>query len=278
MKEFLRNNGILILIIALLLTAIVAVCAEILGMSPFSNLLGVLSTPFREGADAVAAWTEERYNYAFRYDELVEENAVLRAQLAQMQEEILAAQDANRQNEQYRQLLGLTPRHQSFELEDATITSRSTSNWNYTMTINKGSHVDVEVGDCVIDEFFNLVGVVSQVGLNWSQVAAVVDPSTELGVRLPRTDDVAVLEGDFSLMLEQRVKLDYLPKDSTPISGDYVTTSGLGDQYPAGLVVGRVSSLHPDDNGLTRYAVVEPAADLDGVRYVFIIKSFEVVQ
>lgn len=278
MKEFLRNNGILILIIALLLTAIVAVCAEILGMSPFSNLLGVLSTPFREGADAVAAWTQERYNYAFRYDELMEENAVLRTQLAQMQEEILAAQDANRQNEQYRQLLGLTPRHQSFELEDATITSRSTSNWNYTMTLNKGSHVDVEVGDCVIDEFFNLVGVVSQVGLNWSKVAAVVDPSTELGVRLPRTDDVAVLEGDFSLMLEQRVKLDYLPKDSTPISGDYVTTSGLGDQYPAGLVVGRVSSLHPDDNGLTRYAVVEPAADLDGVRYVFIIKSFEVVQ
>ena len=74
MKQFFRQNGILIVIIAVLLAAIIGVCSAIFGMSPLSNVLGVLSTPFRAGVDAVASWVEDRYNYAFSYDELLAEN------------------------------------------------------------------------------------------------------------------------------------------------------------------------------------------------------------
>ena len=278
MKQFFRQNGILIVIIAVLLAAIIGVCSAIFGMSPLSNVLGVLSTPFRAGVDAVASWVDDRYNYAFRYDELLAENESLRQQVADLQEEIRAAQDANRQNELYRELLNLAERRADFDLEDATVTVRATSNWSSTLTINKGSSVDVAVGDCVVDQYGNLVGVITEVGYNWSTLATVVDPSTEIGGRIPRTDDEAVLEGDFTLMGEGRLKLSYLPENTVPISGDQVTTSGLGDQYPAGLVVGTIESIHTEASGLTRYAVVEPAADLENIKYVFVIKSFDVVQ
>lgn len=278
MKDFFRNNGLLILIIAVLLTAIVTVCSAILGMSPLSNLLGILATPFRAGADAIAAWTEERYSYAFRYAELVEENELLRAQLAELQKEILAAQDSNRQNELLRSLLGLAENRPDLEWQEATVTARTTDNWNFTLTINQGSAGDVKEGDCVVDQYGNLVGIVSQVGLNWAEVATVIDPSTELGARLPRTDDEAVLEGDFSLMLQRRVRLSYLPENTLPISGDRVATSGLGRRYPAGLVIGTVESILTDDNGLTRSAVIAPAADLEHVRYVFVIKNFDAAE
>lgn len=278
MKQFFRQNGILIVIIAVLLAAIIGVCSAIFGLSPLSNMLGVLSTPFRAGVDAVASWVEDRYNYAFRYDELLAENESLRQQVADLQEEIRAAQDANRQNELYRELLNLAERRADFDLEDATVTVRATSNWSSTLTINKGSSVDVAVGDCVVDQYGNLVGVITEVGYNWSTLATVVDPSTEIGGRIPRTDDEAVLEGDFTLMGEGRLKLSYLPENTVPISGDQVTTSGLGDQYPAGLVVGTIESIHTEASGLTRYAVVEPAADLENIKYVFVIKSFDVVQ
>ena len=278
MKQFFRQNGILIVIIAVLLAAIIGVCSAIFGLSPLSNMLGVLSTPFRAGVDAVASWVEDRYNYAFRYDELLAENESLRQQVADLQEEIRAAQDANRQNELYWELLNLAERRADFDLEDATVTVRATSNWSSTLTINKGSSVDVAVGDCVVDQYGNLVGVITEVGYNWSTLATVVDPSTEIGGRIPRTDDEAVLEGDFTLMGEGRLKLSYLPENTVPISGDQVTTSGLGDQYPAGLVVGTIESIHTEASGLTRYAVVEPAADLENIKYVFVIKSFDVVQ
>lgn len=278
MKEFLHKNGILILIIAVLLTAILGVGAAILDMSPLSNLLGVLASPFRAAADAMANWIEYQYNYAFRYDALVEENETLRTRMAELQRELTAAQDANRQNERLRELIGLAERHKDFEFEDATVTERSVSNWNLTLTINKGSNVGIEPNDCVVDQYGNLAGVVSQVGLNWAEVATVVDPSIELGARLPRTNEEAVLEGDFALMLDRKLKLSYLPEDCVPIVGDQVVTSGLGDLYPAGLLIGTVEALREEDSGFTRYAVVDPAADVEQMRYVYVIKSFDVVE
>lgn len=278
MKDFFRNNGILILIIAVLLTAILAVCSAIMGMSPVSNLLGVLATPFRAAAGAIASWTEDQYSYAFRYQELVEENELLRTQLTELQKQILAAQDSNRQNELLRSLLGLAERQPDLEFQDATVTTRAVSNWSFTLTVNQGSVQGVKQGDCVVDQYGNLVGVVSRVGLNWAEVATIVDPSIEVGARLPRTDDEAVLEGDFSLMLQRRVKLSYLPEATLPISGDRITTSGLGGRYPADLFIGTVESVHTEASGLAQYAVVAPAADLEHVRYVFVIKGFEAVE
>lgn len=278
MKHFFRQNGILIIIIAVLLAAIVGVCSAIFGMSPLSNVLGVLSTPFRAGVDAMATWVEDRYNYSFRYDELVEENEALRQQVTDLQEQIREAQDSNRENELLRELIGLAEKRADFEFENATVTVRATSNWSSTLTINKGGSADVEVGDCVVDQYGNLVGIISEVGHNWSTLATVADPSTEIGGRIPRTDDEAVLEGDFALMEGGQLKLAYLPENTMPISGDQVTTSGLGDRYPAGLVVGTIESIHTEANGLTRYAVVEPAADLEHIKYVFVIKRFDVIK
>lgn len=277
MKDFLRENGILLVIIAALCAALLWVVSALLGFNPLANLLGLVSSPLREAASAAAEWVEDRYDYAFRYDELVEENAALKERVAELEEAVRQAQDDSRQNELLRELIGLAEKRADFDFEDATVTVRTTSNWNATLTINKGSNVAIELGDCVVDAYGNLVGIVSEVGFNYSVVAAVTDATTEIGGRIPRTDDNAVLEGDFALMKEGKLKLTYLPENSQPISGDQITTSGLGDIYPSGLVVGTVESIQTDADGLSRYAVVKPAADLDDLRYVFVIKDFNVV-
>lgn len=74
---------------------------------------------------------------------------------------------------------------------------------------------------------------------------------------LPRVDENAVLEGDFTLMQDGRLKLSYLEDDTGLIAGDQVTTSGLGMVYPAGLLVGTVESLHTEANGQDQYAVIQ---------------------
>ena len=84
-----------------------------------------------------------------------------------------------------------------------------------------------------------------------------------------------MLEGDFTLMLSGQLKLSYLADDTSLIAGDQVTTSGLGLLYPAGLLVGTVESIHTEANGQDQYAVIQPAADLDNIRYVYIIKEFD---
>lgn len=79
-------------------------------------------------------------------------------------------------------------------------------------------------------------------------------------------------------MQEGKLKLNYLPDSAQLVSGDEVLTSGRGEVYPAGLVVGQVEGVFTDPSGMTRYAVVVPDVDLEQLVEVFVIKSFDIVE
>ena len=122
------------------------------------------------------------------------------------------------------------------------------------------------------------MGVVAVVGENWSTVATLIDSSTEMGGMLARTDGSAILEGDFALMGQGKLKLNYLPENSSLLAGDLVLTSGMGGVYPSGLVVGHVEEVRTEASGMTQYAVVVPETDLAGLKQVFVVTDFEVVE
>ena len=280
MKDFLRHNGILILIIAVLLAAITAVASYALKgtANPLSNALGVVTTPIRNGVSSFVGWAEGVYNYSFRYQELEEENQRLRSQIAELEEKAREGEAASKENELLREALGLRAKRSDFVLESARVTARSTSNWASTLTLSKGSVQDVAAGDCVVDAAGNLVGIIDEVGSNYSVMITVVDANLQMGGIVSRTDSTAMLEGDFTLMQEGRLKMTYLPENTELLTGDLVLTSGLTGIYPSGLVVGAIESLHTDPSGMSRYAVLAPAADLDRLVEVFIIKEFAFVE
>ena len=123
-----------------------------------------------------------------------------------------------------------------------------------------------------------LVGVVTDVGLNWCTVQTIIDTDTELGALLFRTGDTVIAEGDFTLMREKKLKVTYLPADTALLVGDYIVTSGLGGYYPSNLVIGTVESVEADENGLAQYAVLTPMRDFDTLTEVFVIKEFDIVE
>lgn len=274
MKRFFHNNGLLLIIIAVLLAALLGIGAFFLGGSPLTNLAEILTTPFRAASSAVAEWAQDRYDRAFRYDQMEQANEELRQRLAELEGLEREYQDAIREKERLEDLLGLAEERPELTYEDAQVTRRATSNWESNLTIDRGSEDGVAVDDCVIDQYGNLVGVVTETGSGWALVATVLDPGVELGGQIARTGDDAILEGDFTLMLEGKLKLSYLPEEAQLVSGDQVTTSGLGEIFPAGLLVGRVAGVFTEADGVSRYAQIEPAADLDSVRYVYVITDF----
>ncbi len=284
MKDFLRNNGILILIIALLLSLITAVLSFTFGgiANPFANLAGVVATPFRSGFHSLVTWTEGVYSDAFEREKLLQELEELKKENAQLQAKAREGEAASRENERLRDLLGLKEKRSDFDLESATVTAHGSSNWASTLTISKGSAADVAAGDCVVDQYGNLVGVIREVGLNWSTLITVVDMDLEMGALIARTDGAAIAEGDFTLMGEGKLKLTFLPNGEQLLAGDTILTSGLvsggSASYPSGLVVGYVQEVRPEYSGMSDYAILTPAADLDSLEQVFVIKDFDVVE
>ena len=281
MKDFFRHNGILILIAAILVALITAVISMLLGgiANPFANLAGIISTPVRNGISAVTNWVEERYSDAFEQEQLKDELEALKQENAELKEKEREYDAALQENERLRNALDLRPKERSFDqLESAMVTARSTSNWESSITLSKGSSMGIEVDDCVVDEYWNLVGVVAEVGENWCTVRTLIDANIEMGGQLVRTGGAAILEGDLALMGEGKLKLSYLPENSQLMSGDLVITSGRGGVYPSGLVAGHVEEVRTDASGMTESAVIVPETDLDNLQQVLVIKDFNIVE
>ena len=232
-----------------------------------SKQVGILMGQSKKDPSKLAEAEEAKAKVKANADRLAELEAKERQYEAALQE-----------NERLRDFAGLRPSSLSFDPESATVTERSTSNWNSTLTISKGSSMGIAVDDVVVDQYWNLVGVVAEVGENWATVRTLVDVGTEMGGQIARTGGAAILEGDFALMGEGKLKLTYLPENSELMSGDLITTSGRGGVYPPGLAAGHVEEVRTDPSGMTRYAVLIPETDLAGLQQVFVIKDFEVVE
>ena len=121
------------------------------------------------------------------------------------------------------------------------------------------------------------MGRISKAGHDWSTVLTVIDTDTSLGARVYRTKDIGIAGGDFALMDDGKLKLDSLPASCQLLEGDLVVTSGLGGYLPPDLVIGSVSELRADDSDTSNYAILTPAADLNSLTEVCIIKSFEII-
>ena len=278
MKNFLRNHGIWVLFA----TAVVAVALAVMSFfsnnsSPLTNLANIIASPFRSAYTSVAGWFNDKQNYYRDTTALEAENAELRKKVAEMEATVRQAEADREENRRLRELLDLREQRRDFVYEAATITEHDVTNWSSSLTINKGTDHGVEVNDCVIDETGALVGVISEAGTNWSTILTLVDTDTSLGARVFRTKDLGLAQGDFALMGEDRLRLDFLAPECELLGGDLVETSGLGGFYPSGLVIGAVEEVLVDDSGSTSYAVLVPAVDFDGLTEVFVIKEFEIV-
>ena len=264
MKRFFTKTGIWLLggaaVIAVVLCIISAMGS---GTSFLHNALGVIASPFRAAGSAVVNWVGGISDHFASVEELQAENEALRQENAQLRQELRTAQPAAEEN---------------LVFEAARVTQRDVSNWASTLVLNRGSQHGVAENDCAVDCYGNLVGVVTEVGLNWCRLTTILDTGSQLGAMVFRTEETAIAAGDLALMSQGKLKLTYLPDSSTLITGDLIVTSGLGGYYPYGLTIGSVEDVRTDDGGLARYAVLEPRCDPEGLTDLYIITDFDVVE
>ena len=279
MNDFFRNNGLWLLLVAAVLSALLA-AASLTGASSSiaENAVNVLATPFRAATSKFAFWFNDRQIYRRDVTQLEEENAALKKQIADMEAAIRQAENDSEENRRLREWLGLRQQRRDLsDLETALITEYTVSNWTSAVTLDKGTDHGVKMGNCVIDPTGALVGVIERAGTNWSTMRTLIDTDTSIGAQVFRTKELGVLQGEFSLMEKGQVRLDFLPADSRLLAGDLVVTSGVGGYYPSGLVIGTIDEVRLNDSGSAPYAILTPQSDVSGLTQVAIIKSFDIV-
>ena len=280
MKEYVKKYGIklLALVIVVALLAGIAAATGDGKASTVEDTAGAVRSPFQKVAQALVSRVEGFYGFLFRYEMLLQENENLRAQIADLEQQVRDNQQATEENVKLRELLNLSQKHTDFKFESAKVVSWNASNWASTFTISKGADSGLEVGDAVVTEYGVLVGTVAELGSNWAIVDTVVDIGTKIGVLVGAEETSAMLMGDYTLMSSQYMKISFVAESGQVITGDIVVTSGAGGAYPQGLIIGTVSSVHTEAAGQIEYAVVEPFTDLNALTQIFVVKEYQVIE
>lgn len=273
MRHFFSTRVRVVMIVSLLVAALLAVASGVTGENIPGRIVQTVLKPLRSGANTVVNQAEQIYDYLFRYEALKAENAALREELAALQSDARDVDSLMREIERLRKLAQLKAVNEDFECVDGYIIARTAQNWVNTLTINRGTDVGIQVGMCAITETGQVVGLVTEVGSNYAVIKTVLDPSLEISATIANTGYSGMVSGGYSSGYDNLLRMDYLSSDSIIKNNDPVVTAG-STVYPRNLLLGYVVDAGFEDNGLAKYAVLRPAADIDKLEQIFIITNY----
>ena len=204
------------------------------------------------------------------------ENERLRRENQELTAAIAAAADKESQIEQLSNLLGLqeslTP-----DSVPAVVIANGLSNFRYTITINKGSVDGVERDQPVVtgsEQAPILVGRVVAVSAISAEVELIIDRNSVVAGRLSVSHETGQIQGqgDQDLRMTLVTPGTSVTGDETVVTQGY-EVSGQQGLYPPGLVIGQVSRVIQDADGLQEFVTVRPAIDFSTLEFVLVLQT-----
>ena len=275
MKHFFTNRVKTVLIITVMVAMVLGILGSLVGMSLPNRILKTILTPVRTGASRLTDGAEKIYNYIFSYDSLEAENEALKSQIAQMEDAARQVDALTLENERLRDMLDLRTGHYDYQLVDGYIISWDSGDWSSTFTINQGSRAGIKENMCAITANGELVGLVSEVGPNYAVVKSVMDSSLEISASISSSGYNGMVKGGYIDELPNMLRMNYLASNASIHIKDQVVTTG-STVYPRGLVIGSVVDAGYDDTGVAKYAIIDPAVDVNELEQVFIITKYNI--
>lgn len=117
-----------------------------------------------------------------------------------------------------------------------------------------------------------LVGQVRRAWGRYSDVLLIADRSSAVDVIVQRSSARGMLKGTGGDD-QYTCRLEKIAREDEVQAGDLVVTSGFGQLFPAGIVVGRVQEVLKGEYGLYQEAVVVPAVQFSRLEEVLILTA-----
>ena len=273
MRNLFSTRVKIILVVAALLTAGLAILSGITNTTVPDLIVQGALAPFKAAGTALTSAAEKYYSYMFRYEALAAENEVLEARIAEMEDVARQADAVARENERLRQLTGLQATHEDYKMVDAYIIGWSSTDWENTYTINRGTAAGIQENMCAVTANGEVVGLVTEVGLNYAVVTTVLDSTLEISGTIATSGYNGMVSGGYVVGNETLLKMSYLPSSAIIRNHDQVVTSG-STVYPRGLIMGYVVDAGFEETGVAKFAYLDPAADINSLEQVFIITQY----
>lgn len=234
--------------------------------------------PLQEGVTTATRPVGDFFTGLAHLPTLARENQDLKRQLQDAQGRAAAYDSTQDLVRKYSDLLGLQAAYQGSIAAD--VISNGYTNFDYTITINKGSDDGIKQGQPVVSGAVGsplLVGIVSSVTAISADVQLIIDRDWAAAGQLSTSKVIGLVSGQG----DQDLRVDDIPLGTKFPTGDlpeYVFTvsyeaAGHHGLYPPGLLIGQVSKVYESDNALSDQVSVSPAVDFASLESVLVLTS-----
>lgn len=236
--------------------------------SPLNSLrqqVRSLMGPLLFGAQRIGGIVEEQLSFYSSLGSLYRENQKLSSELITLRSEVTELSGIRRENELYRNQLGL-PLSKQWRILPVEMSGYEDFDNKSYMTLKRGEYDGIKPGMLVVYQNF-LIGEVTVSDRNMSRLQLIFSSDFHIPVLDMDSPDRSrgVARG---LPPDRLVMTKILPEERMAV-GDVIVTSGEG--APSGLVLGRVEVLAKEEDGILRRAILKPEVNINRLETVFVL-------
>jgi rod shape-determining protein MreC len=222
----------------------------------------------RDAVDGVFSPVGDALHGVTSYGDVRDENDALKQRIDELEGQALQGEADRKELADALVLLGV-----DFVGDIPTVAARvvgaPVSNFEQTIELDKGTSDGIDV-DMPVVSGDGLVGRVVQASRSRAMVRLITDPTSSVGVRFTKSDEIAIAEGEGA---ERKMSVSFVEINVKLAKRELAVTSGLNDSvFPAGIPVGRVASATSAPGELQQEVTMNPVADLEHLRFVRVLQ------
>lgn len=239
-----------------------------------SKAINFITKPLNTATFYLKQYINSVFDNFQRLDILSDENNQLKSEVSNLKNKLIEYENIKNENKALKDSLDIKEKNPDFKIVEANVIIRDTYSKFYSFSIDKGEFDGIKLKDYVITKD-GLVGIITQVTKNSSVVSTILDPVVNIGAFSVNSSDTGVLNGDSSLVKDNKVKFKYISKNNTIKPGDILVTSGVALNSPRSVNIGVVDNIYLETDGLSMTALVKPSVNISSVNQVKVITSLE---
>ncbi len=264
------KKGIVIVVSLLLLVLMFISFGGRERISSIEGLLGSALMPVQKGLTSIGNFIDEKtepllnvLKYKTVNESLSKENALLKEQIV----DLTMNEKAFNELKALKKALNYVEDTQTDEFISCDVIAKDYGNWFNMFTINVGEKQGVTKNSAVINGS-GLVGLVYEVGPNWSKVISIIDNQSTVGFEMLRAtnDYKGVLYGT----TDNELIGELFDPQAEVEEGAYIVTSGLGI-YPKGILIGQVYEVVEDRDAFLKRIKVKSVVDFKKIDKVMVL-------
>lgn len=198
---------------------------------------------------------------------LEQENQRLRDENAELRQQVVRLKEAEAQNKVLRQQLNFSA-DIAGKLQAAAVVAYQPDSFRQFITINRGRKDGLKVGMAVVAEG-SLVGKISEVSSSHAKVFLINNPDFKVNGLVQESRASGTVKGQ----LGSGLVMDKVPQGEDLKPGYSVVTSGLGGEFPKGILIGRVESVDQSENAIFQTAQLATPVRFQRLELVFVLEE-----